>query len=93
MQYRIQRTLMSTYINSRQSKFVDQGIVNITQVCVRIILNISSHLKPLYDVSTKEFIPTITGVTNYSKHVRKLISLPTRLGSKGILFVLFGNSR
>ena len=51
-----------------------------------IILNISSHLKPLYDVNTKEFIPAITVGTNYWKHVRKLISLPTKLGSIGILF-------
>ena len=53
---------------------------------MRIILNISSHLKPLYDVSTKEFIPAITGGTKYSQHVKKLISLPTKLGSIGILF-------
>ena len=53
---------------------------------MRIILNISSHLKPLYHVSTKKFIPAITGETNYSKHLRKLISLPTKLGSIGILF-------
>ena len=46
--------------------------------------NISSHLKRLDEVITTEFIPTITGGINCSDIEKKLMSLPPKLGSKGI---------
>ena len=51
---------------------------------MKIIPNISSHLRQLDEVITIEFIPAIQGGRNCSGIERKLMSLPPNMGGMGI---------
>ena len=52
--------------------------------CMRTIPGIEDQLKNLDDIVTSEFIPAITNGINCSPHLRKLLSLPPKLGGLGI---------
>jgi len=51
---------------------------------MRTIPNISEIIRPIDDIVTQEFIPAITGGIICSQHIRKLLSLPAKLGGLGL---------
>ena len=51
---------------------------------VRTVPNILNLLRPIDDIITKEFIPSITGGVQCSENERKLLSLSPKLGGLGI---------